>query len=133
LRGGATKNFRVRIGSTTSWYQLASGDAGIMQLSYDGLRRRRVVRVVRDALSREGVRELIKVPVHSGSGDSSNETFMTWMRSLHAALRDGRTTVAGVREAIYGEEYVGGRLLMGFVRAFIKEHPEYYMLQKSRV
>jgi hypothetical protein len=58
---------------------------------------------------------------------------MTWMRSLHAALRDGRATVAGVREAIYGEEYVGGRWLMGFVRAFIKEHPEYYMLQKSRV
>jgi hypothetical protein len=47
LRGGATKNFLVRIGSTTSWYQLASGDAGMMQLSYDGSRRRRVVRGTR--------------------------------------------------------------------------------------
>ena len=47
--GGATKNFRVRIGSTASWYQLASGDAGIMQLSYDGLRRRRVVRGTRSS------------------------------------------------------------------------------------
>jgi O-acetyl-ADP-ribose deacetylase (regulator of RNase III) len=47
LRGGATKNFLVRIGSTTSWYQLASCDAGMMQLSYDGSRRRRVVRGTR--------------------------------------------------------------------------------------
>jgi hypothetical protein len=135
MYGGATKNFKVKIGSATSWYQLVSSGPVVLQLSHDGMRRRHVVRVVHNPLSTEELRRLIiNVEVKSGGGTKSNEKFVKWMTQLHAALRDGRTNVFSVRENIYTREYegsynyLGGRWLEGFLKGFVKEHPEYHML-----
>ena len=130
----ATPNYPVP--GTSLWYQLCKIKNVIYQLNNNGERIRRVqlkptkLNDEHTKLNDEEIRNLIKVPVHSGDGD---EMTSKWKSNLLLALETGATNVTDINRVIaMPSHYLGGRWLHAHLEKFKELYPQYKNLNPPR-